>query len=132
MPQMPVNVMIGILALLIALVLYSMGAVGAFRAKALTQKSLRFLWIGLFFDVLATVMMGISSGGLDLSAEGRMHTFIALAALFGILAVAVTGALAFKKKDEKTIANLSKWVLGPYALWVFVFIWGMIARAPRG
>jgi hypothetical protein len=125
---MPVNIIVGLVALLVALVTYSIGTWGAFRAKAVSAKHLLMLWIGVAFDVLATVMMGLQSGGLDLSPKGLWHTVFALAAFFGMLAVAAVGTWAQRAGRDDILARLSRWVLAPWALWVIVFLWGMATR----
>jgi hypothetical protein len=132
------NIMVGILALLIALVLYSMGTWGAFRAKAINKRHVTFILIGLAFDVLATIMMGLSVengflGFFDVEPlADLLHTVVAMVALFGMAAAGIMGWQAVKKNDAKAAASVAKWVVAPWALWVFVFVWGMIARAPRG
>lgn len=132
------NIMVGILALLIALVMYSLGAWGAFKAKAINKRHVTYIFIGLAFDVLATIMMGLSVengflGFFDVEPMADLlHTIIALVALFGMAAAAFAGWQAVKKNDPKAAASVARWVLAPWALWVFVFIWGMISRAPRG
>lgn len=126
---MPVNIMIGVLALLVALVFYSMGAIGAFRAKGVTKRQVTYLWIGFVFDVLATAMMAIQAGGLDLSPlPDLLHTIVAFVGMFGMLAAAIMGFQAVKKADDAARASVAKWVMAPWIIWVFVFLWGMAAR----
>jgi hypothetical protein len=126
---MPINIIVGLVALLVALVLYSMGAWGAFRAKAITRRQTTYLWVGFAFDVLATAMMAIQARGLDLSSPSNtLHTVLAFVAMFGMLAAAIVGSRALTRGDEATRAAVARWVLVPWALWVTVFVWGMIAR----
>lgn len=127
------NVIIGLAALLVALVLYSLGAIGAFRAKAISKKQVMFLWIGFAFDVLATAMMAISAGGLDLEPmSDLLHTVVALVAMFGMLAAAIVGQQAVAKANDALRAKVAKLVMVPWALWLLVFLWGMAARGPMG
>ena len=129
---MPVNIVIGLVALLIALVMYSMGSWGAFRAKSVTRRHMTYLWIGFAFDVLATAMMAIAAGGLDLSPlSDLLHTVVAFAAMFGMLAAAIVGTQAIAKADDRLRATVAKWVLAPWATWVFVFVWGMVSRGSQ-
>lgn len=128
----PVNIIVGLVALLVALVLYSLAAWGAFRAKSLGRRHVTYIWIGFAFDVLATAMMAIAAGGLDLSPlADLLHTVIAFAAMFGMLAVAVVGSRALGAANEATLHALSRWVLAPWAVWVLVFVWGMISRGSQ-
>ena len=129
---MPVNIIIGLVALLVALVLYSIGTWGVFRAKAVTKRQVVYLFVGFGFDVLATAMMAISAGGLDLAPLSHLlHTILAFVGMFGMLAAAIVANRAVSSADRKAGAALAKWILAPWAVWVFVFVWGMISRAPR-
>lgn len=121
---MPVNIIIGIAALLVALVLYSMGTIGAFRARSMSPKHMRLIVAGLLFDVLATTMMAIQIGGIG----NDLHTYLALIGFFGMLAAGLLGARAVSKGNAAMLAALSRWTLVPYVLWVGVFVWGMVQR----
>lgn len=126
---MPVNILIGLVALLVALVCYSIGVWGAFRAKSFGRKQLAFVWVGFMFDILATVMMGMQVGGLDLRPGAPLlHTVLALVALAGMLAAAVAGTWALRSDKDDVSLRASRLVLLPWALWVGVFVWGMIER----
>ncbi len=121
---MPVNIMIGMLALLVALVLYSGGTGGAFRRKGLSRKHVLIIWIGVAFDVVATAMMAIQAGGL----VNDVHTYLAFIGIGGMAAVAGVGTWALAQDREATLQSLSRIVLAPWAVWLFVFVWGMIER----
>ena len=126
---MPLNIVVGLVALLVALVFYSIGTWGAFRSGAVTRRHVTYLWIGFAFDVLATAMMAIAAGGLDLSPlADLLHTVVAFLGMFGMLAVAVVGSRALARGSSTALARLSRWVVAPWAIWVFVFVWGMISR----
>jgi hypothetical protein len=125
---MPLNIVIGLVALLVALVCYSVGVWGAFRRKLIGTRDLTLLWIGFVFDVLATTMMGMQIGGLDFSASGWLHTVIALIGMFGMLAAAIVGTYAMVRKNDAARAAVTRWALAPWAVWVFVFVWGMVTR----
>ena len=126
---MPINIVIGLIALLVALVLYSLGTWGAFRAGSLQRKHVTYIWVGFAFDVLATAMMAIAAGGLDLSPlSDLLHTIVAFVGMFGMLAVAIVGSRALGAGNEAMLRSLSRWTIAPWAVWVFVFVWGMLAR----
>jgi hypothetical protein len=127
---MPINIVVGLVALLVALIAYSLGAWGIFRAKAVKKTHVIYLWVGFACDVLATAMMAISAGGLDLSPlSDLLHTVIAFVALFGMLAAAIVGTRALGASTAG--AALARWVLAPWALWVIVFAWGMVSRGSQ-
>jgi hypothetical protein len=121
---MPIHIVIGLISLLIALVLYSLGAWGAFRAQTMGVRSLGLIWTGFVFDVIATSMMAIQAGGL----QQDLHTFLALIAMVGMLLSAVLDTWALRISNDKIKFFISRWILAPWTLWVFVFIWGMLER----
>ena len=121
---MPVNIVIGLVALLLALVLYSIGTWGAFRAQGLTKRILTTLWAGAVFDVLATVMMGLHMR----TPESTLHTVLALLAMAGMIAGAAVGTWASSAKRADVAATVSRALLAPWALWIAVFVWGMVTR----
>lgn len=125
---MPPNVIIGLVALLVALAAYSFGTWGAFRAKGAKQSHLVALWIGVVFDIVATASMSYSLGW---KLENSLHTYLALLAFFGMLVAASLTLGAIRKSDGKLLANVAKWTVAPWALWVAVFVWGMIERSPK-
>jgi hypothetical protein len=128
---MPANVMIGLLSLLLAVILYTVGTWWAFRAQTFGRGQLVTLWLGAAFDVLATASMGMSIGGLDLSPTGWLHTTLALlvmAGMIGSTAVATYALLADKKNLMQT---MSRFIVAPWVLWVAVFVWGLMTKMPR-
>ena len=129
---MPLNILGGLIAVFIALILYSIGAWAAFRAKAFSSRTLTFLWIGAVFDVLATFLMGLSIGGLDLRPGIHIvHTVLALLAMFGMIIVTAVAQWATTSKRDAAAATLSRVILAPWALWAGVFVFGMLAQGPH-
>lgn len=130
--SVPINIVVGLIALLVALVLYSMGAWGAFRAKTFTRRQITYIWLGFAFDVLATAMMAIAAKGLDLAPLSHLlHTVIAFAAMFGMMALAIMGGRALSAAKDASLKAVARWALVPWALWVFVFVWGMVSRGAQ-
>jgi hypothetical protein len=125
---MQVSTLVGIVAMVIAMVLYSIGAWGAFRAKKFSQKNAMFVLGGVVFDVIGTGAMFVSAGN---SFVNDLHTWVALVAFFGMLVVGVVATWAVQKNKDELLARLSKWALAPWALWAFVFVWGFVTNMPR-
>lgn len=126
---MPATIVVGLVALIVALIIYTMGSVGAFRSKSITRRHVTYLWIGVGFDVLATAMMAIDAGGLAVEPlADLLHTIVAFVALLGMVDIAAGGTWAIGKGNDKMRATIAKWALVPWALWVFVFLWGMVVR----
>jgi hypothetical protein len=126
----PINIIVGNIALIIALVLYSVAIWGAFRAKAFSGKHLAMMWLGIIFDLLATFMMVISAGGSlqwDTPAN-KLHTALALAAFFGMVGVA--SGVSPLKANERCRALFTKIAIAPWVLWLGVYVWGMVTRMP--
>jgi uncharacterized repeat protein (TIGR03987 family) len=121
---MPINIMIGILSVIVALVLYTIGVWGAFRAHTVNRKHLIYLWVGFVFDVLTTAMMALQVGGI----QNDLHSILALIAMFGMLAGAAIGTWAYIAGRDAVSAAVARWLLAPWILWVFVFVWGMMTR----
>lgn len=117
---------LGTLFVLIAMVLYSIAVWGAFRRRAFTRRDLVLLAVGLVFDIAATSSMSSSIGWtLDLRPGlPTAHTVLALLAFFGMLAGTIAGYIAFRKTDAKAMRPVTRWIVAPWALWAFVFVWG--------
>jgi hypothetical protein len=128
---MPVSVMVGLLALLLAVVFYSIGTWGAFRRRGFARSQVITLWTGAAFDIVATVAMASTIGGLDLSAKGWLHTVLALAVMAGMMVTAAVGTYALVKNDDKLARGTARFVAAPWVAWVAVFVWGMATRMPR-
>jgi hypothetical protein len=124
---MPINIVVGLVALLVALVLYSVAAIGAFRAKRIKRSHVIELWIGVFFDVLATLMMAIQIGGF-----GRdLHTALAILAWAGMTAGAGFATWAMIASNERVSALTARWLLAPWVFWVLMFLYGMVDRGAK-
>jgi hypothetical protein len=136
----------------VALVLYSIGVGGAFRRKGATRSQLVLLWVGVAFDVLATLMMAIqptSSVATNLAANPSFYivtagmgtttlvlindlkTYLALLGMAGMVVGAAFATAAFRKHDAKAALSVSRWIVAPWALWVAVFVYGIATRMPR-
>lgn len=126
---MPVNIIVGLVSLLVALVLYTIAVWGAFRRRGFSGRLVTLLWVGLVFDALATVMMGLSIGGLDLRPGApTLHTVLALLAMGGMFLGAVAGTYAVVSGSEEVGRLWSRILVVPWVLWVAVFVWGMATR----
>jgi uncharacterized repeat protein (TIGR03987 family) len=124
---MPINIIVGLLALLVALILYTVGVWAAFLAKTLKRWHVIVLWAGVLFDMLATGMMALQIGGF----AADLHTLLAMIAWAGMVAVAGFGTWALVRKDDVLSLTVAKWSLLPWALWVAVLVYGMVERGAQ-
>src|SRR5450759_997756 len=150
--KMPVTILAGLLCVIVALVLYSIGVWGAFRRKGATRSHLVLLWAGVVFDVLATLMMAIqptsavvanlaSSPSLDIVTSGigtstlvlvnDLKTYLALLAMAGMAVGAGFATAAFRRQDQSGAQRVSRWIVAPWALWAAVFVYGLATRMPK-
>jgi uncharacterized membrane protein YiaA len=126
------EVMVGVLAVIVAMVLYSIGVWGAYRSKRFSQRNVMFILVGVVFDVIATGAMFVAAGNtfqFD-TTYNIVHTTIALLGFFGMLAVGLVGIWGVQKSKDELLAGLSRWALAPWALWAVSFVLGLLR--PRG
>ena len=122
--------MVGVLGMIVALVLYSIGVWGAYRSKKFSQRNVMFVLVGVVFDVIGTGGMFVAAGNKFLfdTTFNIVHTSAAFLALFGMLAVGIVGLWAVQKNKDELLATLSRWALAPWTLWAIIFVWVMLQR----
>jgi uncharacterized repeat protein (TIGR03987 family) len=122
--------MVGVLGMIVAMVLYSIGVWGAYRSKKFSQRNVMFILGGVVFDVIGTGGMFVTAGNRFLfdTPSNIVHTTAALVAFFGMLAVGIVGTWAVQKNKDELLATLSRWALAPWTLWAVIFVWGMLQR----
>jgi hypothetical protein len=125
---MPVNVIVGLLSLLLAFILYTVGTWTAFRRKGFGPVQVTTLWLGFALDVTATVSMAWRIGGLDFSPTGALHTTLALVVMVGMAVSAAVGTYAWSKQDAQLGAKMARLIPLPWALWLLMFLWGLSAK----
>ena len=126
---MPVNVLVGLVSLLLAFILYTVGTWTAFRRKGFGPMQVATLWLGFAFDVIATVSMAWRIGGLDFSTPaGSLHTALALVVMAGMAVSAAVGTYTWSKQDALLGAKMARIIPVPWALWLVMFIWGLASK----
>jgi uncharacterized repeat protein (TIGR03987 family) len=123
----PVAIMIGVLSIVVAMVSYSAGVWSAFRKRGIGRMQVALLWLGVACDAGGTAMMALQVGYYRLDPHGIIGTV----AIAGMAAVAAFATYALVKADERLGAKIASWAVAPWVFWVAMFVWGMIARAPR-
>ncbi len=127
---MRANVIIGLLSLLFAAVLYSIGTWTAFKRKKFGGLELGTLWAGVAFDIAATVSMGAAIGGLDLSPTGLPHTVLALLVMAGMATGAAFATYAASAGNVELQAKVARVLPIPWLAWIAVLVWGMLTKMP--
>ena len=126
---MPLNVIVGLVSLFVALVLYSVGTWTAFRRKGFGVTQVVTLWLGFALDVTATISMAWRIGGLDFSTPaGSLHTILALLVMAGMALSAAVGTYAWARQDAELGVKMARIIPAPWALWLVMFLWGMSAK----
>ncbi len=112
------TIIFGIIAVVIALIFYTIAFLVINRKKHITKQVLMTQCFGVFFDITATLLMYLYRPGFSITFHG-MIGFIAL--FFMIVKTVIT----YKLNGEDT----PKWFLlyskVIYVYWVFVFFAGM-------
>jgi hypothetical protein len=150
--KMPATILAGLLFVVVALVLYSMGVWGAFQRKGASKRDLKMLWTGFAFDVFATLMMSIqvtsavqanlaanasyyiatlALGTTTLVLINNLKTYIALLGMLGMLIGTILATRTFARHEDARAGRLSRVLLAPWALWVIAFVFGLIESAPK-
>lgn len=112
------------IAMIIALISYSIGVFGERRTGAIQLKHILFFVGGLIFDSTGTALMN------QIASENAESTF-GLHQITGGAALVLMGfhliwAIAvYKKGSEKAKKQFHKFSLGVWSLWVISFILGM-------
>lgn len=119
---------LGVSVVLVALACYTLGVVSVQRSRSVSQRALRFLLLGVFFDVTATVFMIIGSGKLV-----TVHGVIGYSALAAMVA---DTWFAYRHRaqagDGASPSWLHTYTRFAYAWWVVAFITGgMLAAMNR-
>ena len=113
---------IGVIAVLFALLFYSIGIFTEQRKKVINKTVLIFLSLGLFFDIAAT-------GSMIMGSNNSMFTFHGVIGYAGLIAMTIETILAYRFNSKygaevKVGKALHHYSLYAYILWVIVFITG--------
>ena len=112
-------------AMIVALVLYSLGVFGERLSGTIKGKHLIYFVGGLIFDTTGTTLMNkiaTENGG----SQFGLHQLTGGAAL-GLMALHLVWALwVYYKGSEKAKLNFNKFSLGVWGLWVVSFVLGML------
>lgn len=113
---------VSIVAMVLALLCYSIGVWGEKISGKLKVWNLSFFWIGFVFDTTGTAAMSKIAGGMGVS----LHSATGLIAIILMAVHAVWATIVLIKKNEKMIENFHKFSIVVWILWLIPFLSGMM------
>ena len=125
---MNTQVLVSVIAIVSALVFYSIGVWSERFAGRLKRWHLVMFWIGFMFDTTGTTLMGEIAGKLDFD----LHGLTGVLAIFLMLSHAIWAAVVLVRNRENAIRSFHKFSTLVWFIWLIPFFSGMIgAMAPR-
>ena len=119
---MSLFILVAVIAVTIALILYSLTTWIELRSARVSRRSLAAVSAALTFDTVGTVLMTVNSPGFNLD----FHTYIGFSAL-GVMIIK-TGWFAVRyRRGSGTLSRGERaFVVAAWVLWVFVYFSGMM------
>lgn len=121
------QLVIAVVAIVSALVCYSIGVWSEKFAGRLKAWHLIFFLIGLVCDTTGTTMMGIMAGKMDFD----LHGITGVLAIVLMLAHAIWAVIVLLLKQEKVLQNFHKFSVAVWAIWLVPFLSGMLGALAR-
>ena len=119
---MNTQLIFAIVAIVSALVFYTIGVWSEKFAGRLKPWHLLLFWIGLVFDTTGTTLMGNIAGKMDFD----VHGITGVLAIILMLSHAVWATVVLITKQEKWIKNFHKFSIVVWLIWLIPFFTGMI------
>jgi len=110
-----------IVAIVSALVFYTIGVWSERLAGKLKPWHMALFWIGLVFDTTGTTLMGSMAGKMEFNLHG-ITGVLAIVLMFGH---AIWAAVVLITKQEKAIHNFHKFSMVVWLIWLVPFLSGM-------
>ncbi len=117
---MPVQMLLSVVFITLALVFYSIGVWSERLAGRLKAWHLGFFWAGLLCDTTGTgIMMEMS--GYDIFS---MHGLTGVVAILLMLIHALWATLVLARKDERAIVSFHRFSVGVWLIWLVPYLNG--------
>jgi uncharacterized repeat protein (TIGR03987 family) len=118
---MSLFILVAVIAVTIALILYSWTTWIELRSARVSRRSLAAVSAALTFDIIGTVLMTVNTPGFNLD----VHTYIGFTAL--AVMIIKTGWFAVRYvRGATTLTRRNRiFVTAAWVLWVFVYFSGM-------
>lgn len=124
---MSTQLIFAIIAIVSALVFYTIGVWSERLSGKLTLAFLILFWIGLIFDTTGTTLMSDIAGKFDFD----LHGITGGLAIILMLSHALWATWVLIKKDQKAIQNFHKFSTAVWLIWLVPFISGMFIAMAR-
>lgn len=111
-----------IIAMILALICYSIGVWGERITGRLNKSNLIFFWIGFVFDTTGTTIMSIMSEKFQFD----IHGVTGLLAILLMLFHAIWATIVLVNNNDKLISKFHKFSLVVWIIWLIPFITGML------
>lgn len=111
-----------IIAMILALICYSIGVWGERISGRLKKSNLIFFWIGFVFDTTGTTIMSIMSEKFQFD----IHGVTGLLAILLMLFHAIWATIVLVNNNDKLISKFHKFSLVVWIIWLIPFITGML------
>lgn len=126
-PLLPVLLPYAIVAMVLALTLYSVGVWGEKLVGRLQAWQLWFFWLGFACDTAGTTLMGRIAGRMDFD----IHGLTGLAAILLMALHASWASLALALRQERVITHFHRFSVAVWTLWLVPFLSGVLLATRR-
>lgn len=121
------QLILAIVAIVFALIFYTIGVWSERFAGRLKKWHLVLFWIGLIFDTTGTTVMGNIAGRMDFN----IHGITGAVAIILMLSHAIWATIVLIMKQEKFIRNFHKFSTFVWVIWLIPIFTGMIGPQIR-
>jgi uncharacterized repeat protein (TIGR03987 family) len=121
------QLIIAIVAMVLALTCYSIGVWSEKFSGKLKVWHMVFFWIGFVFDTTGTTVMSKIAGKMELN----IHGITGALAIFLMLSHAIWASVVLIQKREHALQNFHKFSLVVWIIWLVPFFSGMVAANMR-
>jgi uncharacterized repeat protein (TIGR03987 family) len=112
---------IAVVSITLAFLLYTVAAFLNWRAKILTTAHLVIIWVGLFFDSLATQMMAMSVK----VTNWDFHTVSGYTALALMAVLAIVGTWAKRTNRTELLSSFHRYLAAVWVYWLVAYLTGV-------
>lgn len=116
------TLLIAIIAIVSALIFYTIGVWSERFAGRLKTWHLILFWIGFVCDTTGTTLMGKIAGRMVID----IHGVTGLLAILLMLSHAIWASIVLVTRQEKAIVNFHKFSLFVWLVWLIPFFTGMV------